>query len=232
MANMGGGGGAAGSRALLPGQRCAVPLLVRGTVQHSGAAVSSTEVAARVAWLVELARAVGQRLVNERWDDRELARLAAGVDGHGRGLRSSAWMTARRLGWHAVDGDGRYLPDRVRRCAQEAAVRTLRSALCRRDVLTVVLASWPASTGGGPSGTGKRDRGDWAALRAAAAPVRAVIDKVTVRNLTREVAAHVSATGRLPASLVELQQRATAGLAGPAGGGGQAARGAHPDGPP
>jgi hypothetical protein len=206
MAYKGGRGGATGLGALLPGQRCPVPLLVRGgTVRYSGAAVSSPEVAARVGWLVELARAVGRRLVDERSDDRELARLAARVDGQGRRLPSSAWMTARRLGWHAVDGDGPYLPDRVRHSAQEAAVRTLRSSLYRRDVLAVVLASWPASTGGGSSGTGKCDRVDWVALRAAAAAVRAVIDKVTVRNLTREVAAHVSATGRLPASLVELQ---------------------------
>lgn len=60
-----GGGGGAGSGSLLPGQRCAVALLVRGgTVQRTGVALSARQVTERVGWLVELSRAAGQRLVD------------------------------------------------------------------------------------------------------------------------------------------------------------------------
>lgn len=184
---MGGSGEGTGRGGLLPGQRCAVPLLLRGgTVQCHGQALSAREVAERVGWLVGLTRTAAEGLVEQAWNEPALRALASGVDGQGRRLPSNGWMAARRLGWDAAVPDGSYLPDRVRRCAQEQAVRLLRSALHRRTALAVLLASWPRDGAGGPSRTGCRGKADWQALRVAARTARVEIDRVTVRNLTRE----------------------------------------------
>ncbi len=102
-------------------------------VESSGLRVGERLLAQRVGWLCGLVSGMAGRIVAERWNSPDLDALAAGVGADGRGLPAKGWMTLRRLGWAATPPEGVYVYDRVRRCAQEEAARTLRLAVQRRQ---------------------------------------------------------------------------------------------------
>ncbi|MFD7050472.1 hypothetical protein ACFWBS_12285 [Streptomyces mirabilis] len=106
-------------------------------------------------------------------------------------------MALRRLHWPqtVTPPAGVYVPDRVRRGAEEYAARTLRLALHRRGIVTAVLATWPAD----PS---RRTEAEWTALRKL---LPAGVSGAEIRNRTRQVRGFVSEHGKLPAGLCVLE---------------------------
>ena len=88
-----------------------------------------------------------------------------------------------------------YVPERVRRIAEEEAARALRLALHRRAILAAVCATWPVD----PS---RRSEAEWRALRAA---LPAGTSAAEIRNRTRQVRAHLAEHGSLPAEVTEVE---------------------------
>jgi hypothetical protein len=88
-----------------------------------------------------------------------------------------------------------YVPERVRRVAEEEAARALRLALHRRAVLAAVCATWPADPG-------RRSEAEWQALRAA---LPAGTSAAQIRNRTRQVRAHLAEHQQLPADVTEVE---------------------------
>ncbi|MEQ4721210.1 hypothetical protein ABN273_32990 [Nonomuraea sp. B19D2] len=167
-------------------------------VEQTGQVVPQPLLAQRVAWLAGLAQDLSARLVASRWNAADSDVLARGVGLDGRALPSKGWMAVRRLGWGTIPFVGVHVCDRVVRCAQEQAARTLRLALHRR-LVAAILATWPQNP---------RARTDveWQALRAL------LPDGVTVaeiRNRTRQIAAYRGEHGALPADLTDLEQPPT-----------------------
>ncbi|GAB2960390.1 hypothetical protein GCM10023080_020550 [Streptomyces pseudoechinosporeus] len=168
-----------------------------GVVEGSGERVGQRLLYQRVSFLASLCQELTEALVASRWDEASLDVLAAGVDGQGEELPSKGWMALRRLDWAAAaPAAGVYVSDRVRRAAQEYAARTLRLALHRRALVAAVLAAWPADPF-------RRTEAEWTALRAL---LPADVSNAEIRNRTRQVRAHLTEHGRLPAGLCELEE--------------------------
>ncbi|WP_371778392.1 hypothetical protein [Streptosporangium subroseum] len=104
-------------------------------------------------------------------------------------------MAVRRLGWGCTTPAEVYVPERVRRIAEEEAARALRLALHRRAVLAAVCATWPADPG-------RRSEAEWRALRAALPTETSAAD---IRNRTRQVRAHLAEHKELPADVTEVE---------------------------
>ncbi|MFH8258014.1 zinc ribbon domain-containing protein [Streptomyces roseolus] len=136
-------------------------------------------------------------LLAEHWNAADVDALASGVDGGGRKLPSNAWMALRRLGWTVAPPGGVRVNDRVVRMAQEQAGRVLRSVRWRAEVVSGVLAAWPADPG-------KRTPVEWDAVRAAI-PGGEHLPSSVIRSRTRQVAAFVRKRGRLPLDVFELE---------------------------
>ncbi|MER5220853.1 zinc ribbon domain-containing protein [Streptomyces flaveus] len=169
-----------------------------GVVEGSGEQVGQALLYERVGFLAQLSRELTRALVASRWDEASLDVLAAGVDGRGEKLPSKGWMAMRRLGWATASAPaaGVYVSDRVRRGAEEYAARTLRLALHRRTLVAAVLATWPADPH-------RRTEAEWTALRAA---LPAGVSNAEIRNRTRQIRAHLTEHGKLPAGLCELEE--------------------------
>ncbi|MGY0059774.1 zinc ribbon domain-containing protein [Streptomyces sp. LZ34] len=169
-----------------------------GVVEGSGEQVGQRLLYQRVSFLASLCQELTRGLVASRWDEDWLDVLAAGLDGLGEVLPAKGWMALRRLGWagDAAPVEGVYVSDRVRRAAEEYAARTLRLALHRRTLVAAVLATWPADPH-------RRTEVEWAALRAL---LPAGVSGAEIRNRTRQVRAYLSARGKLPAGLCELEE--------------------------
>jgi hypothetical protein len=88
-----------------------------------------------------------------------------------------------------------YVPERVRRIAEEEAARALRAAVHRRAVLAAVCATWPTDPA-------RRSEAQWRALRAA---LPAGVGAAQVRNRTRQVRAYLAEHGTLPAEVTEVE---------------------------
>ncbi|WP_405893629.1 zinc ribbon domain-containing protein [Streptomyces sp. NBC_00104] len=168
-----------------------------GVLEATGERVGQRVLLERVGFLAELSRELTGALVAARWDEDSFDVLAAGVDGQGQALPSKGWMALRRLNWpqDVVLPAGVYVPDRVRRGAQEYAARTLRLALHRRSIVAAVLAAWPADPR-------RRTVAEWTALRAV---LPAGVTGAEIRNRTRQIRAHVAEHGQLPAGLCALE---------------------------
>ncbi|WP_445527539.1 zinc ribbon domain-containing protein [Streptomyces cyslabdanicus] len=169
----------------------------RGILEDNGERVGQRVLLERVGFLAQLSRELAGALVAARWDEGSLDLLAAGVDERGEDLPSKGWMAMRRLNWPqtVTAPAGVYVPDRVRRGAEEYAARTLRLALHRRRIVAAVLAAWPAD----PS---RRTDAEWAALRTA---LPAGVSGAEIRNRTRQVRAYAAEHGKLPAGLCALE---------------------------
>ncbi|MEQ4722301.1 transposase [Nonomuraea sp. B19D2] len=170
------------------------------TVERTGEIVSHALLVQRVAWLSGLARDLTAHLVTARWNPDDLDALASGVGPDGRALPSKGWMALRRLGWGMPPEPGVYACDRVLRCAQEQAARTLRLALHRRRLVDAIVATWPQNPRA-------RTRAEWDALRTLLQEV--LPDGVTaadIRNRTRQIRAHHDEHDAFPADLTDMEE--------------------------
>jgi hypothetical protein len=159
----------------------------RAVEDATGELVPAQLLAHRVGLLAALTQRMTAAMVAARWNDCDLATLGSKVGPDGRALPAKGWMALRRLGWDAVAPDGVYLPDRVRRVAEEAAARALRLAVHRREVVHAIVGSWPADPR-------RRTDGEWAALRGRLPPG---VDNAEIRNRTRQIRAYTVGGCRL-----------------------------------
>jgi hypothetical protein len=168
----------------------------RAAQDTTGGLLPARLLAERVGWLAALTQHMTAAMVAAHWNDGDLARLGSKVGPDGRALPAKGWMALRRLGWASVAPAGVYLPDRIRRVAEEAAARTLRLAVRRRAVVHAIVGSWPADPR-------RRTDSEWAALRGRLPPG---VDNAEIRNRTRQIRAYTTDhIGRLPACLTELE---------------------------
>ncbi|WP_405519412.1 zinc ribbon domain-containing protein [Streptomyces canus] len=181
---------------------CVSASAFRGLDTVTGEVWGPEVLAERVGWLTSLVEALCTQVTSAHWNRPDLARLASGRDCSGARLPSNAWMAVRTLGWGAVVPAGMYVPDRVRRVAEEQAGRALRSAWWRSEITDAVLATWPAGPDADPL---RRTETEWAVLRAACPDGQAVAASV-LRSRTRQIAAFQAAQGgRLPVDVCALE---------------------------
>lgn len=166
----------------------------RGADPATGEVITATQIARRVGWAISLAHSYAQQVCAVGYTPHGLGVVAGKVGPDGRRLPSSGHVAVRRLGW-APQTVGMYLPDRFRRCAEEAAMRGLRQATWAGQVIAGIVGCWPQR----PK---KRTSAEWDALWAA---VPAGTDKTTVRNRTRQIMAYLTEHGRLPGSICDLE---------------------------
>ncbi len=164
--------------------------------------VTGAEVARRVGWALDLTAELGVAMLATRYNDVDLRRVVAGVDVDGAKLPSNGYVAARRLGMKCPDDDRLYLPDRFRRTVEEQVMRRLRQAAWLSGVVDGLIATWPKDAR-------RRTDEEWRALRAVLPPD---VDKVTIRNRTRQIANYIETHGTLPAGLLDLEPVATFGV--------------------
>ena len=167
----------------------------RAALETSGEVVGERTLVRRVGWLAALAQSMATQVLTERWTGSALTDLASGKSSDGRALPAKGWMAVRRLGWGCTAPAGVYVPERVRRIAEEQAARALRLAVHRRAVLAAVCATWPVDPG-------RRSEAEWRALRAA---LPAGTSAAEIRNRTRQVRAHLAEHGALPADVTGVE---------------------------
>ncbi|WP_162641826.1 hypothetical protein [Streptosporangium sp. 'caverna'] len=167
----------------------------RAALETSGEAVGERTLVRRVSWLAALAQTMATQVLTERWTGSALTDLASGKSSDGRPLPTKGWMAVRRLGWGCTAPAGVYVPERVRRIAEEQAARALRLALHRRAVLAAVLTTWPTDPA-------RRSEAEWRALRAA---LPAGVTTAQIRNRTRQVRAHLAEHKQLPVDVTKLE---------------------------
>lgn len=176
---------------------CAPVLLRSGVDEKTGEILTGAVLAERVGWCADLVAGMTGSLLSGHWNTADVDALALGVDAGGRGLPSNAWMALRRLGWTVAPPDGVRVNDRVVRMAQEQAGRMLRSVKWRADVVSGVLAAWPADPD-------KRTREEWDQAREVI-PGGEHLPSSVIRSRTRQIAAFARRHGRLPAGVFELE---------------------------
>ncbi|MGW0822058.1 zinc ribbon domain-containing protein [Streptomyces sp. NPDC002845] len=180
---------------------CASASAFRGLDTVTGEVLGAQALAERVGWLTSLVEALCAGVTSAHWNRSDLARLASGRDRSGARLPSNAWMAVRTLGWGAAVPEGLYVPDRVRRVAEEQAGRALRSAWWRSEITDAVLATWPTGPDADPM---RRTETEWAALRKACPDGQALTASV-LRGRTRQVAAFQARQGCLPVDVCALE---------------------------
>jgi IS605 OrfB family transposase len=172
--------------------------LIRGGVdERTGEALTPGQLRTRVSWCTALISGMVADLLARYWDPARVGVLAGGRDQAGQPLPPSAWMALRRLGWNACAPDEIVANDRIFRMAQEQAGRTLRSACWRVELISAVLATWPAD----PI---KRTRQEWEALRAAM-PGGEHVPSSMFKGATRQILRFERSEGQLPGDVFELQ---------------------------
>lgn len=169
----------------------------RSGVDDDGVFIPAGELTQRLRWLVSLTQQAATTIVTERWNETSMGWLAGGVDQAGNRLPAKAYAAARRLGYTARL-DQVYLPDRVYRCAEEQAARTLRGAQHRAALTSLLLDTWPADPR-------KRTNAEWDRLRALAVERGLVLSNADVRNRTRNVTSYLKEYGALPQDIYELE---------------------------
>jgi hypothetical protein len=178
--------------------------VARSGVSPDGVKVTARELVERATWLANISSSITHRILSQRWNEEAFAVVETGVDASGVTLASKAYVALRSLGWREPATEGVYVPDRVFRCAEEKAMRSLRSAQHRSRATNVVVASWPTRPNFADRNRQKRTANEWSQLTQAegnAAP----LDRVTIRNRTRAVASFVRANGYLPTHVTELE---------------------------
>ncbi|MFD3926780.1 zinc ribbon domain-containing protein [Streptomyces sp. NPDC058614] len=186
---------------------CASASAFRGLDTVTGEVLGAEVLAGRVGWLTSLVENLCTEVTSAHWNRPDLAQLASGRDRSGARLPSNAWMAVRTLGWGSSVPDGLYLPDRVRRVAEEQAGRALRSAWWRSEITDAVLATWPTGPDADPM---RRTETEWTALRKVCPDGQAVATSV-LRARTRQVAAFQGTYGRLPADVCALESAPSGG---------------------
>ncbi|GAA4625583.1 hypothetical protein GCM10023196_030320 [Actinoallomurus vinaceus] len=174
-------------------------VLLRGGVdERTGEALTARVVAERVGWAADLVAGMAAGLLAGHWNADDVAGLAGGVDEAGRVLPSNAWMALRRLGWAVTIPDGIKVNDRIVRMAQEQAGRILRGVQHRAEMVSGVLATWPADPA-------KRTVVEWGAVREAIPDGRSLSSGV-IRARTRQVTAFLARHGRFPVDVFDLEE--------------------------
>ncbi|MFD3930523.1 zinc ribbon domain-containing protein [Streptomyces sp. NPDC058614] len=179
---------------------CASASAFRGLDTVTGEVLDTRVLSVRVGWLTALVGSMCTAVTRAHFNRSDLAQLASGRDRSGARLPSNAWMALRTLGWAVTVPEGLYVPDRVRRIAEEQAGRALRSVWWRVQVTDAVLTTWPA----GNSDPLRRTAREWEALRAACPDGQNIAASV-LRSRTRQITAFLTAHGRFPADLCELE---------------------------
>lgn len=172
-------------------------LLRAGLDEKTGNVVSPGMLAERVGWCTDLVSGMAMNLLSKHFNSRDVNILSSGEDAEGRKLPSNAWMALRRLCWSAAPPQGVRVNDRIVRMAQEHAGRALRSAMWRADLTSGVLATWPVH----PT---KRTAAEWEQVRAAV-PSGQYLPSTIIRARTRHVAKFLTAHGRLPVDVFEVE---------------------------
>ncbi|MFL6191626.1 MAG: zinc ribbon domain-containing protein [Actinomycetes bacterium] len=168
----------------------------RAVEEKTGEGVTSRVLVERVGFLAALTRAMSAAVVAAHWNDADLVTIGLAVGPDGRALPPNGWMALRRLGWGTGMPEGVYASDRVRRVAEEAAARALRSAAHRHQILGAILAAWPADPR-------RRTDAGWVALRQR---LPSGSSSAEVRSRTRQVRAWQADHAEwLPACLTELE---------------------------
>jgi hypothetical protein len=168
----------------------------RAVAEATGELVPARLLAERVRLLAALTQELATTVVATHWNDGDLATLQSGIGPDGRMLPAKGWMALRRLGWAAAAPEGVHLSDRVRRAAEEAAARALRSAVHRRVVVHAILECWPADPW-------RRTDAEWTALHKR---LPQGVSNAEIRNRTRQLRAfRTNHGGRLPVGLTELE---------------------------
>jgi hypothetical protein len=176
---------------------CARAVIRGGIDEKTGEVVTAGVLAGRVGWCAALMSGMAGRMLARHWNAGDVGALGGGVDAAGRPLPAAAWMALRRLGWAARAPEGITVNDRIVRMAQEQAGRTLRSASWRQELISAVLATWPAD----PL---NRTKKEWEAVRAAMSGGGHLPSSVLTAS-TRQILRFADAEGRLPTDLFELQ---------------------------
>ncbi|WP_206306928.1 transposase [Streptomyces sp. F001] len=185
---------------------CVTASAFRGLDMVTGEVLGAGALAERVGWLTDLVELLAAGVIAAHWSRCDLGRLASGRAPSGEKLPSNAWMALRTLGWRATVPEGVYVPDRVRRIAEEQAGRVLRSAHWRSGIVDAVLATWPVNN---PDPM-RRTEAEWDALRAAC-PDGAGLPASILRGRTRQVMRFAAARHRMPDGVCELEQAPGAG---------------------
>ncbi|WP_369247773.1 zinc ribbon domain-containing protein [Streptomyces sp. R41] len=185
---------------------CATASAFRGLDTVTGEVLNTTRLAVRVGWLTGLVESMAAAVIAGHWSRPEIEQLASGRAPSGEKLPPNAWMALRTLGWTAAVPEGRYVPDRVRRIAEEQAGRVLRSAHWRSRIVDAVLATWPADN---PDPLRRTDA-EWQALRETC-PDGAAVPVSVLRGRTRQVQRFIAARHRMPADVSELEAAPGAG---------------------
>lgn len=185
---------------------CATASAFRGLDAVTGEVLNTAGLAERVGWLTWLVESMAAAVIAGHWSRPEIEQLASGCAPSGEKLPSNAWMALRTLGWTATVPEGLYVPDRVRRIAEEQAGRVLRAAQWRAQVVDAVLATWPADN---PDPM-RRSEVEWEALRAAC-PDGAAVPVSVLRGRTQQVQRFLTARHRLPVDVCEMEAAPGAG---------------------
>ncbi|GGL09557.1 transposase [Streptomyces flaveus] len=180
---------------------CAPAMAFRGLDTTTGEVLGAGGLGDRVGWLTDLVEEMAAAVIGAHWTRAEVDQLASGRAPSGEKLPGNAWMALRTLGWTAAVPDGVYVPDRVRRIAEEQAGRVLRSAQWRAQILDAVLATWPTAH---PDPM-RRTPAEWDALREACPDGQAVPASV-LRGRTRQVLRFMTAHHRMPNDVCELEE--------------------------
>ena len=185
-------------------QIATVSCIARTGVSPDGVKVSARELLERATWLSDIASDISQRILTQRWNPETFTMLETGVDAGGVKLASKGYVALRSLGWREPSPTGLYVPDRVFRCAEEHAMRLLRSAQHRSRATHIIVTSWPARPAFAERKQQKRTADEWKQLEEAEGS-KTRYDRVTIRNHTRAVATFVRTHGRLPTHVTELE---------------------------
>jgi transposase len=143
---------------------------------------------------MELAHDISTQIVENHWNDNDIALLHSGYDSKDKELACKGYVALRQLGWRDAKTK-QYLPDRFWRCAEEVAARTLRLAGHRQSIIEAILKAWPQNPAW-------RTPEEWNALWSAL-PLDTT--KVEVRNRTRQIQNFITENQRLPLSFIDLE---------------------------
>jgi IS605 OrfB family transposase len=181
---------------------CARAVIRGGVDEATGEVVTARALTARIGWCAALVSGMAGGMLASHWNAGDVGALAGGVDAAGRPLPAGAWMALRRLGWAARVPEGITVNDRIVRMTQEQAGRTLRSASWRAELISAVLAAWPADPR-------NRTRQEWEAVRGAMTGGEHLPSSVFTAS-TRQIVRFLNSVGHLPRDLFELQDAPSA----------------------
>ena len=167
-----------------------------GAQDRQGERISSRELTNRIQAAITLVSEMTDTLLQDLWNPWGLTSIC-GPDELGNPLPSFAYKALERLGWQATSPTQVHVCSRMKRMAEEAAGRTLRTGEERAWVVECLLATYPWDT---------QELKDqlWKQLPRSTS-------STWVRNLQRRVRKFLLQTGVLPINLCDLEPTSTHG---------------------